>query len=126
MESFFDSYMGLYKALSSLETEVRDSERWMDIALNNCDVIEQLLTTENLPRSKKYSLETSLGHFISIKLELSDRITNARQGGALVTDSVSELNNIEVDDLPVNDHVNGGVDDTDGDSVKWSEINSEY
>ena len=126
MESFFDSYMGLYKALSSLETEVRDSERWMDIALNNCDVIEQILTTENLPRSKMYSLETSLGHFISIKLELSDRITNARQGGALVTDSVSELNNIEVDDLPVNDHVNGGVDDTDGDSVKWSEINSEY
>ena len=126
MESFFDSYTALYKALATPEAAVGDLEQWMDIALNNSDAIERILNNGNLPRGKKYSLETSLGHFISIQLELSDRITIARQGGALVSDSMNNLNNMEVDDSPVNDQVNGSVDDSNGDSVKSSEINSAF
>ena len=59
MESFFDSYTALYKALATPEAAVGDLEQWMDIALNNSDAIERILNNGNLPRGKKYSLETS-------------------------------------------------------------------
>ena len=80
MEIFVNSYKALYKAISAPEADVEDFQRWMEISVNACKAIAEILTDKNLPRSKKYNLETSLGYFIGIQLELADKI---KQGGEL-------------------------------------------
>ena len=133
MESFVSAYKSLYKAISASEAKVEDFQRWFDIATSASEAIGKILTEQNLPRSKKYSLETSLGHFISIQLDLYNRI---KQGGELVSESVNGLdqvskNSAKSSPVKLNNQVNDSevnIDHTEkhAESVKWSEINSAF
>ena len=71
MHKFVESYKALYKALSTAEASKEDFERWLTIATEACKVIEKILVEDCPTGGQKYSLETSLGHFISIRFELT-------------------------------------------------------
>ena len=119
IEIFVNSYKALYKAISAPEADVEDFQRWMEISVNACKAIEEILTDKNLPRSKKYSLETSLGHFIGIQLELAAKI---KQGGELA----QEKRNLEEMDNAASAVSDIECDSSETESVKWSEIDSAF
>ena len=131
METFVNTYKSLYKELTASEDKVEDFQLLMDIATNACIAIENILTEKNLPRSKKCSLESSLGHFITIQLELADRV---KKGGDVAQKEIDELNKAAfgdlISDLPedVSDSENNSmiVRDLETNAVKWSEINSAF
>ena len=106
MEEFISAYKSLYKAMTTPETTIENLQQLLKTATSTYNSIEKIITDKGLPRSNKYSLETSLAHFINIKHELCERI---EQGGKLEVD-----NNLET------------IGYSENASVRWSEINSAF
>ena len=127
MEVFVESYKALYKAMSAPDPSPEDFERWFNIATEACKDIEKILIEGNPKRGQKYSLETSLGHFITIQLTLSERI---KHGGEIDMENSADLNDKDVVSSDVDEYSNAEVtSDVDNDlqaskSVKWIEVSS--
>ena len=112
MQKFVESYKALYKALRAPEASVEDFERWMNIATEACKAIEKILAKGNPTVGQKYSLETSLGHFINIQFELAELL---KQGGEVQSGPEAS----EVED--VSSEVGSQAEDS---TTKWVEISS--
>ena len=131
MESFVETYKLLYKSLAAPEVKAEDFERLLEIAVNATNTIEKILTDENLPRNKKFSLETSLGHFVTIQLKLRERM---KQGGELISVRLDTLNSVALDNSVSNSmdeqsKISDQVNDSnivENQNVKWSEISSAF
>ena len=66
--NYVDTYKGLYKQLDSAnDFSKEDLEQWLNKATESFAKIKQMLTEKNLRRGKKYSLETSMRHFVTIQ-----------------------------------------------------------
>ena len=96
MKTFISTYKSLYKAMIAPEGELEDFQRWLEIATCASKAIENNFGDINLPRSVKYSLETSLGHLIGIQLELSNRI---KQGGELINEENDSMRRTNSENL---------------------------
>ena len=87
-ETFVSSYNDMYKLLESSEATGEDFLKCIAIASDTCDVIKDLLGSGNSSRSEKFSLETSLAHFVGIICQLNNRV---KQGGEIVQPSTSKV-----------------------------------
>ena len=125
--------------MSAPEASQKDFERWLNIATEDCQAIVKIPVENNPTGGQNYSLETSLGHFTSIQLEL---VKLLKLGGGVHTENVqldpaangkeavisevdAEVSN-EVDNV-VMENVSSEVGDgsrADDPTIKWIEISS--